>query len=100
VSSKKAGGAGARGVRYEESADANGEGYEGRLEVDISEEGEAAEEGREGKSCDSLSDPDVFCRLRDGRCGNCGARSTTGEPTRSAEGTGGGACAMDLCGEM
>lgn len=92
VSSEKEGGAGARGIRYEGSAaGTSGEGYEVRLEEAAGVSAgliEATEAGRDGKSWESLSDPEVFCRLRGGRfCAGEVPRSTTGEPARKAGGT-------------
>ena len=74
VSWAKDGGAGARGIRYEGSeAGSRGEGKDCRLDAgellgDATEATEAIEEGRDGKSCESLSEaPDVFLRRSGGR---------------------------------
>jgi hypothetical protein len=65
VSWAKDGGAGARGIRYEGS-EAGSRG--GELLGDATEAIEAIEEGRDGKSCESLSEaPDVFLRRSGGR---------------------------------
>ena len=58
---------------------------------------EATEDGRDGKSCDSLSDPpDVLLRLRNGRAFHGGVPcSAAGEPARRTEGT---ESAEGLCG--
>lgn len=88
MSSEKVGGAGARGIRYVGSAaGVRGEGYEVRLEEGISWIGDAADDGLDGNSCDNLSEPDVFLRVKGGRWKGGVPRSTTGDPTRSAEGT-------------
>jgi len=87
VSSAKEGGAGARGMRYDGSA--AGVSGDGR---DVLREGavvfggvmEMTEDGRDGNSCDSRSDPpDVFLRVSGGRAWV----PTVGDPARSAEGT-------------
>jgi hypothetical protein len=74
VSWAKDGGAGARGIRYEGSeVGSRGEGNDCRLDAgellgDATEAIEAIEEGRDGKSCESLSEaPDVFLRRSGGR---------------------------------
>lgn len=78
-------------MRYDGSvAGARGEGYEVRLDAAVLTGGliEEIDEGREGKSCESLSEPDVFLRARGGRLshGAC-PLSVAGEPTRRALGT-------------
>ena len=71
VSWAKDGGAGARGIRYEGSeAGSRGEGNDCRLDAGelLGDATEAIEEGRDGKSCESLSEaPDVFLRRSGGR---------------------------------
>lgn len=71
VSWAKDGGAGARGIRYEGSeAGSRGEGNDCRLDAGLllGDATEATEEGRDGKSCESLSEaPDVFLRRSGGR---------------------------------
>jgi hypothetical protein len=71
-------------------AGVRGEGYDVRLEAALLTGGliEEMDEGREGKSCDNLSEPDVFLRTSGGRLSQ-GAfpLSTAGEPTRRAFGT-------------
>jgi hypothetical protein len=86
---EKDGGAGARGIRYDDSeAATRGVGWEVRFEDGHSPLAETMEAGRDGKSCATLSELDVFCRMRGGRCCIGGVpRSTLGDPTRSAEGT-------------
>jgi len=83
VSSEKVGGAGAEGIRYEGSAGAKGEGWDVRLEADPEAPIDATEEGRDGNSCDTLSEPEVFCLMG----GRRWAPSTAGEPIRRAVGT-------------
>jgi hypothetical protein len=83
VSGEKVGGGGGRGVRYVGSAAGRrGEGYERRLDPGVSAGLiVAAERGRDGKSWESLSDPEVSRRVRGGRLKLDGVpRSTTGEP--------------------
>lgn len=83
------GGAGARGIRYDGSAaGTRGEGYDARLDAVVVTSGDmlAIEAGRDGKSCESLSDPDVFLRVSAGRAWD-EAAPTVGEPTRRAVGT-------------
>lgn len=91
VSSKKDGGAGARGMRYDGSAaGTRGEGTDVRREREGVSRGliEAIEAGREGKSWDSRSDPDVFFRIRDGRVGEEGVPlPVAGDPARRTVGT-------------
>jgi hypothetical protein len=91
---EKEGGGGARGTWYASAVGTSGEGNEVRLEAGYDvrlEEGrsglaEAADGGRDGKSCDNRSDPEVFWRMRGGRSCVPGLW-TTGEPARSADGT-------------
>jgi len=80
-------------MRYEGSeVRSSGEGTDCRLEagVLVGDEIEATEDGREGKSCESLSEAaDVLLRLGGGggRTSNCGVLRVVGEPMRKAEGT-------------
>lgn len=91
MSSEKEGGAGARGIRYEGSvAGTSGDGNEVRLDEPGVSRGliEATDAGRDGKSCESLSEPEVFCRFRGGREDDAGVSlPTAGEPARRAVGT-------------
>lgn len=85
------GGAGARGMRREGSeVESRGEGNACRLEagVPVGDAIEAAEDGRDGKSWESLSEAiDVLLRLSGGRTSNGGVPPIVGEPMRKAEGT-------------
>jgi hypothetical protein len=87
VSSAKDGGAGARGMRYDGSAaGARGDGKDVLREwvVEMGGDIDATEDGRDGNSCESLSEPpEVFLRVRGGRAWAAAA----GDPTRRAEGT-------------
>jgi len=78
-------------MRYEGSAaGSRGEGNDRRLDAGVllGDAIEATEDGRDGKSCDSLSEaPDVFLRRSGGRAWMGGASPVVGEPTRKAEGT-------------
>ena len=68
----------------------SGEGNDCRLEAGVlaGDEIEATEDGREGKSCESLSEaPDVLLRLGGGRTSNGGVPRVVGEPMRKAAGT-------------
>ena len=71
VSSGNEGGAGARGARYDGSTvGTKGDGKDVRLERGVLSGGvtDTTEPGRDGKSCESLSDaPDVFLCLSGGR---------------------------------
>jgi hypothetical protein len=71
VSSANDGGAGARGMRYDGSAaGVRGDGRDVLREwaVVIGGEIDTTEDGRDGNSCESLSEaPEVFLRVRDGR---------------------------------
>jgi hypothetical protein len=71
VSSVNEGGAGARGMRYVESpAGVRGDGRDVLRKGPVVLGGviDATEGGRDGKSCESLSDPpDVFLRASGGR---------------------------------
>ena len=90
MSSEKVGGAGARGIRYEGSlAGTRGDGYDVRLDAGGVSRGlmEAAEGGRDGKSCERRSEPDVFFRFKGGREKLEAAPPTVGEPARRAVGT-------------
>ena len=91
VSSEKDGGAGARGIRYDGSAaGTRGDGYDVRRDNEGVSRGltDAIEAGREGKSWDSRSEPDVFCRIRGGRACDVGVPlPTAGDPARRAVGT-------------
>jgi hypothetical protein len=77
-------------MRYEGSAaGTKGEGNDCRLDagVLVGDAREATEDGRDGKSCESLSEaPDVFLRRSGGRADGAG-ELVVGEPTRKAEGT-------------
>lgn len=79
-------------VRRDCAAGSRGDGCDVRRKelpvvtgVGVSDE---KDDGRDGKSCDSLFDPDVFFRVSGGRTSH-GAllRSVAGEPTRSVAGT-------------
>ena len=100
VSSAKEGGAGARGVRYDGSAaGVRGDGNEALLETGSlwGEMGDTADRGRDGKSCESLSDaPDVFLRFSGGRPCENGDAPTMGDPARNATGI---FCSENLLGE-
>lgn len=76
-------------MRYEGSmAGTSGDGNDVRLEEGQSGLPEATDGGLEGNSCESRSEPEVFLRLRPGRCWREGVpRSEIGDPTRRAEGT-------------
>lgn len=90
MSSEKDGGAGARGIRYAGSlAGTRGDGYDVRLDAEGVSRGlmEAAEGGREGKSCERRSEPEVFFRMRGGREKPDAPPATVGEPARRAVGT-------------
>lgn len=90
MSSEKEGGGGARVVRWEGSAaGTKGEGNDVRRDCGVLVDGEmdAAEDGRDGNSCDSLLElPDVFLRTSGGRVWDVGV-PRAGDPARSAEGT-------------
>jgi hypothetical protein len=85
VFSAKEGGAGARGMRYDGSAaGTSGDGSDVLREwvVVVGGEIDATEDGRDGNSCESLSEPpEVFLRVRDGR-----DWSIVGDPARRAKG--------------
>lgn len=76
-------------MRYDGSAaGVNGEGNDVRRDCALVVGGEtdAIEDGRDGNSCDSLSDPpEVFLRVSGGR-----AWEVAGEPARSTVGTASG----------
>jgi hypothetical protein len=76
-------------MRYDGSAaGVNGEGREVRLDCAdvVGGEIDAIEDGRDGNSCDSLSDPpEVLLRRSGGR-----ACEVAGEPARRAAGTASG----------
>lgn len=78
-------------MRYEGSAaGSRGEGTDCRLDAGVllGDAIEATEDGRDGKSCESLSEaPDVFLRRKGGRAWDGGVPPVVGEPTRKAEGT-------------
>jgi hypothetical protein len=83
-------------MRYDSSeAGMRGKGNDCRLDAVLPGDViEATDDGRDGKSCESLSDaPDVFLRLRGGREEEGGVSLAVGEPTRRAEGT---ACSEGL----
>ena len=90
VSLAKEGGAGARGMRYDGSAaGTRGEGKEARRETETLSRGvvDAIEAGRDGKSCDSLSDPlDGFLRSSGGRASKDSVSPIAGDPTQRAVG--------------
>lgn len=70
MSSEKEGKAGGRGMRYDGSAAGkSGEGKEVRRDSEGDSRGltEAVEAGRDGKSCDKRSEPEVFWRVKGGR---------------------------------
>lgn len=71
MSSANEGGAGARGMRYDGSAaGARGDGKDVLRDCAVVLGGvlDTTEDGRDGKSCESLSDPpDVFLRVSGGR---------------------------------
>jgi hypothetical protein len=85
VSSAKEGGAGARGMRYDGSAaGTRGDGNDVLREwaVVLGGEIDATEDGRDGNSCDSLSEPlEVFLRVKGGRYW-----PIAGDPARRAGG--------------
>ena len=87
MSSANEGGAGARGIRYVGSAaGVSGGGRDVLREcaVVIGGEIDTIEDGRDGNSCESLSEaPEVFLRVRGGRAWG----PTVGEPARRAAGT-------------
>jgi hypothetical protein len=88
-------------MRYAGSeAGTRGEGNDCRLEVVLTRDViEATDDGRDGKSCESLSDaPDVFLRLRAGRAGEGGVSLVVGEPMRRAEGTAGSEGLLEVIG--
>lgn len=91
VSSEKDGGAGARGMRYDGSeAGIRGDGYDVRRDKEGVSTGltDAIEAGREGKSWESRSDPEVFCRIKGGRACDVGVPlPNAGDPARRAVGT-------------
>lgn len=83
------GGAGPHDIRRKLAAGIKGDGCEVRPEAAPVTVGLAddMDDGRDGKSCESLLDPDVFFRVSGGRVSH-GAlpRSVTGDPTRRAAG--------------
>ena len=87
MSSANEGGAGARGMRYDGSAaGVSGEGRDVLRDCAVVLGGvtEATEDGRDGNSWESLSDPpDVFLRASGGRAW----APIAGEPARRAVGT-------------
>jgi hypothetical protein len=90
-------------MRYEGSeAGTSGEENDCLLEAELllGDAIEATDDGRDGKSCESLSDaPDVFLRLRGGRTEEGRVSLVVGDPMRRAEGT---ACLeflLDVIGE-
>ena len=92
MASGNAGSTGARDVWYEDLA--AGSSSEGREDCNVSwgvgsRSGLMDTElGRDGKSCDNLSEPDVLRCGREGRLLAPGlARAVAGEPARSASGT-------------
>jgi hypothetical protein len=102
VSSANEGGAGARGMRYAGSeAGTRSEGNDCRLEdVLPGDVIEATNDGRDGKSCESLSDaPEVFLRLRAGRTGEGGVSLIVGVPMRRVEGTACSEVLLEVIGE-
>jgi hypothetical protein len=64
-----AGGTGPQDVRRDSAAGTRGDGYEVRLEATVVVGGlvDDIEDGRDGKSCESLFEPDVFLRVSGGR---------------------------------
>lgn len=88
MSSANEGGAGARGMRYDGSAaGVRGDGRDVRRDCAVVLGGviETTDDGRDGNSCESLSEPpDVFLRASGGRAWD----PIAGEPTRRAVGTG------------
>jgi hypothetical protein len=102
VSSANEGGAGARGIRYDGSAaGARGDGSDVLRDcaVVVGGETEATEDGRDGKSCESRSEPpEVFLRVSGGRAWALIA----GEPARRTVGTAStegflAVCAAPIC---
>jgi hypothetical protein len=87
VSSANEGGAGARGIRYDGSAaGARGDGSDVLRDwaVVVGGETETTEDGREGNSCESRSEPpEVFLRVSGGRAW----APIAGEPARRTVGT-------------
>lgn len=84
------GGAGPHDVRRDSDAGTRGDGCEVRLDAAAVAGGliEETDDGRDGNSCESLFEPDVFLRTRGGRVFDIAATcSNPGDPARRAEGT-------------
>jgi hypothetical protein len=90
-------------VRYEGSeAGTRGDGNDCLREAGLllGDASEATDDGRDGKSCESLSEaPDVFLRLRGGRTYEGGVSLVVGEPIRRAEGTACSELLLEVTGE-